>query len=172
MIKLKREIKYIYYDGAGSEYYFLRARCIILVKYLIFNNRLSAESHQRWMFWLALFFCIIVLRDFFAKRVSRLQCLPMAVIIIYMIFMYSDALLMLYIIFVYEIMSFLNFGFMSCLIPAAMACIPSSVGDVYSNIVFTVLIGIIYIQHYYVVASYRSQKNDDLAAEQRLKKIF
>lgn len=154
------------------EHYFLAVRaCMVLIVeiYILISQFRKAEPTAMVVLLLSLLFCVVVLKELLPQKIRFLSIFVIMSISGWLMYYYGSTYLLLYIVLTYEIMSLFHVGFICYFIPIAIACAPSQ-EVIYVKLLFTVLIGIIYIQHNYIVASYRSQKEDDFLVEQKLKK--
>lgn len=69
----------------------------------------------------------------------------------------------------YEIISFINPPFFWYLVPCLLACVPSEI-ELYVQLIITMLLCIIYVQHDFIINSYKRQTKEDTISEQRLKR--
>ena len=77
--------------------------------------------------------------------------------------------ILLGILLVYEMVSLLKLSILWYCVPLTLACVSSEIG-IYVQLMLTLLIGMLYLQHDYVVASYRKQTEEDTISEQQLKR--
>lgn len=154
------------------EHYFLAVRAfmvLIIEAYIMIGKIDKAEPSVTMVLLLAVFFCIISLRDLMPVKLRWVAMVFLSLIIIYLISHGGSKYLLLYIYFAFDLISYFDLGIMFNIIPIALACV-QSLNDIYTKLVFAALIGMVYIQHDYIIKSYRSQKDDDLITEQNLKR--
>ena len=69
----------------------------------------------------------------------------------------------------YEIISLSKLPFFLYCVPLVLACVPGKI-EIYVQVLITLFLGIIYIQHDFIIGSYQKQTREDTISEQRLKR--
>lgn len=154
------------------ETYFLAVRVILLLileVYIVLSQSVLTGASGRVLLLLALFVGTMAGKELVDKRWGKwfFLCLS-AVLCGIMEISLGREFILLFILLFYELLSFLRPDFFWYCVPLAAACVPSGIG-VYVQLLITVLLGMLYIQHDFIVASYRRQTKEDTMQEQKLK---
>ncbi len=154
------------------ETYFLAIRtCLLLVLevYIVLTKSVLTGASSWVLLLLALFVGAMAGKELVKTRMRKWFLLGIAILLCgIMIVTLGKEFMLLGIFLVYEIFSIVKPSLIWYCMPFVLACVPSEIG-IYVQLVFTMLIGIIYIQHDFVVASYLKQTQEDTMVEQRLK---
>lgn len=154
------------------ENYFLAVRIslvLVLEIYIVLSQSVLTGASDKVLLLLALFVGVTAGKEL-VKKEKRWIFFGMALgLFVVMVLMLGREFLLLGIFLFYEGISHLKKGGFWYLIPFGIACIPSEIG-IYTQIIFTLLLCMIYVQHDYVVESYKKQTKEDILLEQNLKR--
>ena len=153
------------------ENYFLAVRMgvlLILEIYIVLSQSVLTGASYKVLLLLALFVGTIAGKEL-AKGKGKLIFLGFSMmLLIIMVRLLGEEFLLLGIFLCYELISFIKLGIFWYLLPILLTFM-SSIG-IYEQCIIIVLLGIIYIQHDFIVASYRKQTQENTILEQSLKR--
>lgn len=153
------------------EHYFLAMRmCIVLVLeiYILFTKESVAGPSSKVVLLLALFLGALILKSVLPKKYRIFMFLVMGAVLCYLDYSQGGKFILLNIFFLYEVISFCKMHLFLYFIPLLCVFIPGQKDNV-MTFVLTLFLGMIYIQHNYIVVSYRTEKKEDNKTEQMLK---
>lgn len=109
-------------------------------------------------------------KELVGRRISRWALTGVsAALCLIMVKVWGKEFLLLGALLGYEVITMIKPPLFWYCLPVAMAFVPSRIGtDV--QVMLTLLMGMLYIQHDFVVASYQKQTKEDILSEQRLKR--
>lgn len=151
--------------------YFLAVRIgllLVLETYILFSQSVLTGASAGMLLLLALFVGVMVGKELVQRRGKPVFFAAAAVLLYLIISFLGKAFLLLGIFLCYEVLTCLKPGMLWYLLPVGFACIPGQIG-VPVQLITVLLLGIIYIQHDFVVEYYRQQTKEDFIAEQSLK---
>lgn len=154
------------------ENYFLAVRIsllLILEIYIVLSQSVLTGASYKVLLLLALFVGAMAGKELVGHRKKWLFFAVSAFLWAVMIGVLGNEFLLLGILLGYEMISSIRPGLFWYCIPLAFACIPSEMG-VYVQLIITLFLGMFYIQHDFVVESYRKQTKEDTIVEQHLKR--
>lgn len=155
------------------ENYFLAVRiCLLLALeiYIVLSQSVLTGASSRVLLLLAFFVGAIAGKELVTQKRDKWILLGVAVLLCgIMIKFLGKEFILLGILLGYEILSLLKPSFFWYCVPFAVACVPSEIG-IYVQLMITLLICMLYVQHDYVVDSYRKQTREDTISEQQLKR--
>lgn len=155
------------------ETYFLVIRtCLLLALeiYIVLSQSVLTGASSRVLLLLALFVGAMAGKELAKKKRDKWICLGMAAILFgMMIASLGKEFALLGVLLGYELLSMIKPSFFWYCVPFLLALVPSGIG-IYEQLMFTLLIGMLYSQHDFVVASYRKQTKEDTLTEQQLKR--
>ncbi len=152
--------------------YFLAVKIIMLIALELYialtKNVLTGASGMVLLLLALLIGCFSLVQLF--DKVKRWMCLCGCVILLIVIITNIDkAFVLLGICLAYDIISYLKPSFIWYFTPLIFGIIESDINS-YVRILACLFIGIIHIQHDFIVESYRKQTVEDTLSEQQLKK--
>lgn len=152
--------------------FFLVTRILLLLVleiYIVFSQSILTGASYRVLLLLALFVGTMAGKELTEKRLRWIFIGAALFVWLLMIQTLGREFLILGILFYYEIITLLRPKITWYGIPLVMACVPSGIG-VAVQMMFTLFLGLLYIQNDFVVSSYREQTKEDIMSEQRLKR--
>ncbi len=153
------------------ENYFLAVRMgllIVLEIYIVLSQTVLTGASAKVLLLLALFVGAMAGKELVEKRKRICFFVLSGAVFGILVFGVGKEFLLLGIFLCYEIIVFAKAKFLWYLFPLLLTAIPSGV-DVYGQILIGLLIMSIYIQHEFVVESYRQQTKEDNIVEMHLK---
>lgn len=154
------------------EHYFLVVRIgvlLILEVYIVLSQSILTGTSGRVFLLLALFIGAMAGKELVEKEKKWLLFVLAAVLWVAMITALGHEFMLLGVLLCYEFISFQKPGVLWYCAPVAMAWIPSKIGmDV--QVLVSLFLGMLYIQHDFVVESYRQQTKEETMLEQHLKR--
>lgn len=154
------------------ENYFLAIRfslLLILEVYIVLSQSILTGASGKVLLLLALLVGVMAGKEFVRQERKWILFALAVVFVLVMITMVSKEFILLGVLLCYELISFIKPGLFWYGIPIAIACVPSQMG-IYVQLLFTLLLGMIYTQHDFVVVSYKKQTKEDTILEQHLKR--
>lgn len=152
--------------------FFLVTRILLLLVleiYIVFSQSILTGASYRVLLLLALFVGTMSGKELTEKRLRWIFIGAALFVWLLMIQTLGREFLILGILLYYEIITLLRPKITWYGIPLVMACVPSGIG-VAVQMMFTLFLGLLYIQNDFVVSSYREQTKEDIMSEQRLKR--
>lgn len=152
--------------------YFLAVKIIMLIAlelYIALTKNVLTGASGMVLLLLALLigcFSLVQLLDKLRKWMCLCGCIILLIVITTNI---DKAFVLLGICLAYDIISYFQLGFIWYFTPLIFGIMGSDINS-YVRILACLFIGIIYIQHDFIVESYRKQTVEDTLSEQRLKK--
>lgn len=153
------------------EHYFLLLRIallLILEIYIVLSQFVLTGASVKVLLLLALFIGVTAGKELVERRARVLFLGAAGILLFFIVLTLGAAFTLLGIFLCYEALSHFRPGLLWYLIPLGFACVPGT-AEVSIQLMITVLMGIIYCQHDFVVESYRKQTKEDTLAEQELK---
>jgi len=153
-------------------HYFLVVRIGLLLAleiYIVLSQSVLTGASAGVLLLLALFIGIMAGKELVPKKYRIFFFLAAIVVMIVMVVYLGKAFLLLCIFLCYEILTVIRPQLMWYFAPILLACVPNE-EYVYIQIIVGLLMAIIYIQHDFVVESYRQQTKEDNIVEQHLKR--
>lgn len=153
------------------EYYFVLLRIallLILEIYIVLSQSVLTGASVKALLLLALFIGVDAGKELAERRLGILFLAAEGVLLILIILTLGTAFTLLGIFLCYEAITYFRPGWLWYLAPLGLACVPGTT-EVSIQLMITVLMGMIYFQHDFVVESYRKQTKEDTVAEQELK---
>ncbi|MDE6434926.1 MAG: hypothetical protein K2L07_11945 [Lachnospiraceae bacterium] len=153
------------------ENYFLAVRIgllLIMEIYIALSQFILTGASARVLLLLALFVGTMAGKELVRKDRKWILFGISALLLIVMLVVLGKEFLLLFIFLCYEWITHVKPGILWYFIPLGAACVPSEIG-ISIQIMFTLFLGIIYIQHDFIVESYRRQTYEDTVLEQHLK---
>ncbi len=154
------------------ENYFLAIRVILLLAleiYIVLSQSVLTGASDKVLLLLALFVGAMAAKELVKKKEKWVFYCVAIILWGVMITKLGMEFLLLGILLCYEIISVLKLGFFWYCVPVVLACVPSEI-NVYVQLLVTLFLGMIYIQHDFIIDSYRKQTKEDTISEQRLKR--
>lgn len=159
--------------GEGlRDHYFLVVRMALLLTlelYLVFFRSVLTGASAEVLLLLALFVGAMAGKELAGKRMRMILFIAAAGVLALIVFMLGREFLLLGAILCYEALSCVKPRLFWYFTPLLLVCIPSETA-VQMQVMICLLIGTIYIQHDFVVESYRRQTREGDIAEQHLKR--
>lgn len=153
------------------EYYFVLLRIavlLILEIYIVLSQSVLTGASVKALLLLALFIGVDAGKELVERRLGILFLAAAGVLLCFIILTLGTAFTLLGIFLCYEVITYFRPGWLWYLVPLGLACVPGTT-EVSIQLMITVLMGMIYFQHDFVVESYRKQTKEDTVAEQELK---
>ncbi len=154
------------------EHYFLAVRMgllIILEIYIVLSQSILTGASAGVLLLLALFIGTMAGKELVEKHKKIIFFIMSAVLLLVMILTMGKEFMVLGIFLYYEILSYIKPKIFWYFTPLIATLVPSEI-NVYIQVTIVLLIGIIYIQHDFIVESYRKQTKEDNILEQHLKR--
>ncbi|HKM34518.1 MAG TPA: histidine kinase [Lachnospiraceae bacterium] len=154
------------------ENYFLAVRMgllLILEVYIVLAQYVLVGASAKVLLLLALFIGAMAVKELTGKYVKWILLGIAVVLWAVMIVMFGRNFILLGILLCYEVFSYIKPNMIWYLTPLVMAFIPSEI-NTYVQIMVTLFLAMIYIQHDFVVESYKKQTKEDTIQEQYLKR--
>lgn len=155
------------------ETYFLAIRtCLLLVLeiYIVLSQSVLTGASSRVLLLLAFFIGTVAGKELVKRKREKWILLGIATVLsTIMVKTLGVEFILLGVLLGYEIISMIKPSFFWYCIPFFLGCVPSKVGT-YEQLIITMLICMLYVQHDFVVVSYRRQTKEDTIEEQRLKR--
>ena len=154
------------------EHYFVLLRItllLVLEVYILLSQSVLTGASVEMLLLLALFIGIMAGKELVPQKYRILFFIAAIVVMIVMVIDLGKAFLLLGIFLCYEILTVIRPQLMWYFAPILLACVPNE-EYVYIQIIVGLLMAIIYIQHDFVVESYRQQTKEDNIVEQHLKR--
>ena len=152
--------------------YFLAIRIsllLILEVYIILSQSVLTGASGEVLLLLALFIGAMSGKEFVKEKKKWIFFVLSAILCLIIIHRLGNEFLLLGILLCYEVISFLKPSFLWYCAPILLACVPSEVG-VFVQVLLTIVLGMIYTQHNFVVEFYKKQTMEDTLVEQHLKR--
>lgn len=154
------------------EHYFLAVRMgllFVLELYIVLTQSVLTGA-SAWVLLLLAFFIGTMAGKELAKGRKKLLFLGAAtVLLIVMIALLGREFLLLGVVLCYEILSYIKPGIVWYCLPLFISLVASEV-SLQERLVIAILVGVVYLQHDFVVESYRKQAQEDTLLEQHLKR--
>lgn len=155
------------------ENYFLAMRtCLLLALeiYIVLSQAAFIGVSSREILLLAFFVGAVEGRELVKDQKTQWFLIgTAAVLCLIMVKALGKELILLGIFLSYEVLSMIKPSFFWYCVPFVLSCLPAEIGiDV--QIMLTMLMCMLYVQHDFVVASYQEQTKEDILSEQRLKR--
>ncbi|MBR3598355.1 MAG: hypothetical protein IKL53_00600, partial [Lachnospiraceae bacterium] len=153
-------------------HYFLAVRIGLLLAleiYIVLLQSVLTGASVGVLLLLALFIGIMAGKELVPQKYRVLFFSAAIVVMSVMVVYLGKAFLLLCIFLCYEILTVIRPQLMWYFVPILLACVPNE-EYVYIQIIVGLLMAIIYIQHDFVVESYRQQTKEDNIVEQHLKR--
>lgn len=155
------------------ENYFLAIRIIALLAleiYIVLSQSvLTGASGKKVLLLLALLVGTVAGKELVKNSKKWIfLCLAVALCGISIVEVGSEFLIV-GIFLCYEIISFSKLPLFWYCVPLVLACVPGKI-EIYVQVLITLFLGIIYIQHDFIIGSYQKQTREDTISEQRLKR--
>lgn len=154
------------------ENYFLIIRIGLLLAleiYIVLTKTILTGASAWMLLLLALFVGVITGTELLKGKLKKIILLCAAAILwCIMMYLLGKELILLGILLIYEFLSMLKASFFWYCVPFVAPFVPNETG-VYVQLMFTLLIGMIYVQHDFVIESYKEQTREDTISEQQLK---
>lgn len=155
------------------ETYFLVIRtCLLLALeiYIVFSQAAFIGVSGGEILLLAFFVGSMSGKELVRRRISRWALTGIsAVFCLIMVMVWGKEFLLLGILLGYEVITMIKPPVFWYCLPFAMAFVPGKTGTAV-QVMLTLLMCMLYIQHDFIVASYREQTKEDILSEQRLKR--
>lgn len=152
--------------------YFLAVRMgllIVLEIYIVLTQSVLTGASARVLLFLALFIGTIAGKELAKERMKILFFGVASLLLIVMIMTLGKEFLLLGVLLCYEIISYIRPGVSWYFVPLFISCVPGTI-SVREQLIVAILIAIVYIQHDFVVESYKKQTKEDTILEQHLKR--
>ncbi len=152
--------------------YFLAVRIgllLILEIYIVLSQSVLTGASAKVLLFLALFVGAIAGKEMVGKSKKILFLAISLLLLFVMTAVIGKEFLLLGIFLCYEILSYVRPKILWYFIPLLIAFAPSGI-NVYVQLMTDLLLGIIYIQHDFIIDSYRKQTREDTLLEQDLKR--
>lgn len=152
--------------------FFLVTRILLLLVleiYIVFSQSILTGASYRVLLLLALFVGTMAGKELTEKKLRWIFIGAALCVWLLMLQILGREFLILGILLYYEIITLLRPKITWYGIPLVMACVPSGIG-VAVQMMFTLFLGLLYMQNDFVVSSYREQTKEDIMSEQRLKR--
>jgi len=153
------------------ENYFLAIRIgllLIVETYIVLTQSILIGASARVLLLLALFVGTMTGKELVGKDKKWMLFGISVLLLIVILAVLGREFLLLGILLCYEWIAHVKPGIAWYFMPFLLACVPSGIG-ISIQIIFTLFFGIIYIQHDFIIESYRKQTEEDTALEQHLK---
>lgn len=153
-------------------HYFLAVRIGLLLAleiYIVLSQSVLTGASVGVLLLLALFIGIMAGKELVSRKYRILFFIAAIVVMIVMVVYLGKAFLLLGIFLCYEILTVIRPRLMWYFIPIILTCILNE-EHVYTQVIVGLLLALIYIQHDFVVESYRQQTKEDNIVEQHLKR--
>ncbi len=154
------------------ENYFLAVRIsllLILEIYIVLSQSVLTGASSKVLLLLALFVGVMSGKELVNKEKKWIFFCASVLVCAVMIWVLGTEFLLLGILLCYELISWIKPGILWYFAPFVIACAPTEI-SIYIQVIITLFLGLIYIQHDFVVESYRRQTREDMLVEQHLKK--
>lgn len=155
------------------EKYFVAVRMgllLLLVIYILLSQSVLTGASARMLLLLALFISTVAGKELVEKSLMKFLFFgASAVFLIVMVSAIGKEFLVVGVFLCYELLSFVRPRSFWYFLPIILSFIPSGI-SVYVQLTIAVLLGIIYIQHDFIIESYKEQTKEDTISEQRLKR--
>lgn len=153
------------------EHYFLAVRIslvLVLEIYIVLSQSALTGASDQMLLLLALFVGVIAGRELVQNKKRWVFSGAALILFVMMVAILGKEFLLLGIFLFYDEISYRKQRGFWYLLPFGIAGVPSDIG-VDTQMIFTLLLCLIYVQHDYVVESYRKQMKEDILLEQNLK---
>lgn len=154
------------------ENYFMAVRIgllSLLEIYIIFSQSILTGTSAKVFLFLALFVGVAAGKELVEKHMKIYFLVILALLLIMMISVIGNESLLLGVFLCYEIFSYMRAKLLWYFVPLITIFIPSGI-DMYVQTMIVLLVGMIYMQHDFIVESYREQTKEDTVLEQHLKR--
>lgn len=154
------------------ENYFMAVRIgllFLLEIYIIFSQSILTGTSAKVFLFLALFVGVAAGKELVEKHMKIYFLVILALLLIMMISVIGNESLLLGVFLCYEIFSYMRAKLLWYFVPLITIFIPSEI-DMYVQTMIVLLVGMIYMQHDFIVESYREQTKEDTVLEQHLKR--
>ena len=154
------------------ENYFLAVRIsllLILEIYIVLSQSVLTGASGKVLLLLALFVGVMSGKELVNKKKKWMFFCASVLVCAVMIWGLGTEFLLLGILLCYELISWIKPGILWYFAPFVIACAPTEI-SIYIQVIIALFLGLIYIQHDFIVESYRRQTKEDMLVEQHLKK--
>lgn len=160
------------------ENYFLAVKMLLMLVseiYLLVIQFGQAGASGEMLLLLALFLGFFVGEELLKNKIRLLFLVLLAAELFFLMNLYGKSFLLLGILLAYEFVSYMKFRFRGTgsviwyFFPGLIAWIPTQ-NDMFAQVAVALLAGIIYIQHDFIVTSYRKEIEENSLSEQYLKR--
>lgn len=152
--------------------YFLAVRIgllLVLEIYIVLSQSVLTGASARVLLLLALFVGTMAGKELVGKKKKAIFFVVTVLLLAIMIMNLGKGFLLLGTFWCYEILTVVRPRLLWYFVPVLITCIPNG-ENVYIQVIIGLLLGIIYIQHDFVVESYLQQTKEDNIMEQHLKR--
>lgn len=141
---------------------------LILEIYIVLSQSVLTGASEKVLLLLALFISVIAGKELADKKIQILFLLVAGVLLGFILTILGTKFILLGIFLCYEALTYFRPNSFWYFIPLGFNLVPSET-DGLLQLIITVLIGVIYYQHDFVVESYHRQTKEDTIIEQELK---
>lgn len=141
---------------------------LILEIYIVLSQSVLTGASEKVLLLLALFISVIAGKELADKKIQILFLMVAGVILGFILTILGTKFILLGIFLCYEALTYFRPNLFWYFIPLGLTLVPSET-DGLVQLIITVLIGVIYYQHDFVVESYNRQTKEDTIIEQELK---
>ncbi|MBQ4523683.1 MAG: hypothetical protein IJA10_12135 [Lachnospiraceae bacterium] len=152
-------------------HYFLAVRIgllLVLELYIVLSQSVLTGASFKVLLLLALFIGVVVGKELVERKNQTVFFVLAVVFFCVILSRLGSGFLLLGIFLCYEVLTWLRPNMFWYFVPMVIACIPGQM-DLYLQVMLALMMSIIYLQHDFVVESYRQQMKEDIMVEQSLK---
>lgn len=144
------------------------ALLLVLEVYIILSQSVLTGASVEVLLLLALFVGVIAGKELIERRYHIIWLVVAGIIWGIMLLVVGTTVTLLGVYLCYEVLAYFTPRLFWYILPVGIAFIPSEVGGSV-QLMMTILIGLLYCQHDFIVEPYRKQTKEDTITEQRLK---
>ena len=141
---------------------------LLMTAYTILSCSITTGASARVLLLLALYTGALSLKEVFSQRMKPVFFIAAAVCMVGVIRIFGFGSILLAVYMAYELLSYLKPAMRWYLLPVLLPVLHID-ENIYFNVVISLLICVIYIQHDHVVEDYRRQNNLNTISEQSIK---
>ena len=141
---------------------------LILEIYIVLSQSVLTGASEKVLLLLALFISVIAGKELADKNIQILFLMVAGVLLGFILTILGTKFILIGIFLCYEVLTYFRPNLFWYFIPLGFNLVPSET-DGLLQLIITVLIGVIYYQHDFVVESYHRQTKEDTIIEQELK---
>lgn len=142
---------------------------IVVEMYIVLSQSVLTGASAKVLLLLALFIGVVAGKELAGDKFKFIFLVISGLLLAFIIKFLGDEFYLLGVLLGYEVLTYFKAKPVWYFLPIMFACVPGNIGYG-TTFIIAVFIGMIYYQHDFVVEAYRKQSQEDIIAEQELKR--